>query len=1137
MEYRKKKRKAIRQDFIKEIKNSLNRFISIMLIVALGVAFFSGIRASQPDMKISADSFYDNSNLMDIRVISTLGLTDADVKEISKIDGVSSVEPSYSVDVLLESEEIEMVLKVMSQTNQMNQIQVQKGRLPEKMTECLVDERFLESTGFKMGDTIHLESGTKDDLSESLMEKTYTIVGVGSSSKYLSFDRGSSSIGNGKVNNFIVVPKEAFTMEAYTEVFATVKGAKDLLSYTSEYDNTVEAVVDNIEKIADKRNEVRYQEVLDEPKQELADAKEELSENEIKVNKELADAAKQIEDGKTEIADGEEEIKKAWEELKSGKSEIKTNKSNLITKEKELKDGQKELNKAESDLNKGKELLAKKKAEYEEGIKTLNTAYETWNTSMSSWNEKKEELNKAQISLDKAKEELATQKQQLEPYKDLYPDKWQELLGGENALKQKQDELNAGMIQLEESKPQLDASKKELDKQQNSLEKAGKLIAKEEQKLLAGEKTLVENRKKITEGLKKIEAGWKEINLAEDEIRKSESLLAEKEIELHDAKTTLEDKVKEYEEGKETAKQEIEDAKYKIADAEDKFNDIKYPEWFVLDRNSIQTYVEYGQDAERIGNIGKVFPAIFFLVAALVSLTTMTRMVEEQRTQIGTYKALGYRNSSIASKYIMYAFLASMMGSLLGVLIGEQILPQVIINAYRMLYLNLPEVITPYNMYFGMLSTIIAVLCTTMAAYLACYKELMETPAQLMRPEAPKVGKRVLLERIPWIWKKLNFTTKSTIRNLLRYKKRFFMTVFGIGGCMALLLVGFGLKDSISAMSDIQYVDLWFQDSIITLKEKEVNDHSEKDNNIYEFLKKDSNIEDFIKISEKTVDAGNKEKEKSVTLVVPEDKEHIKSFIEFRNRITYENYDLEEDSVIITEKLASLLEVKTGDSIVIKDGDVSIKVKISNIVENYMLHYIFMTSSTYEKLYGDSPEYNKIYLKSINNDTTYEEKFASKVLNDSQVSSILFTSYLQDQISDMLHSLNLVVYVLIISAGLLAFIVLYNLNNININERKRELATLKVLGFQDMEVATYVYRENIILTAVGILVGIFLGIILHRFVILTAEIDTIMFGRNMKGISHVYSALLTFGFSGFVNYVMFYKLRKIDMVESLKSVE
>lgn len=1138
MENNSKKRKAIRQDFVKEIKNSLNRFLSIMLIVALGVAFFAGIRASQPDMKISADSFYDSSNLMDIRVLSTLGLTDEDVKEISMVGGVEAVEPSYSVDVLLDSEEIEMVLKVMSETDHINQIRVLEGRMPNSTTECLVDERFLGATGFKIGDTIHFASGTEDDLSESLKENTYTIVGVGSSSKYLSFDRGSSSIGNGKVNSFVVVPKEAFTMEAYTEIFITVKEAKELISYTKEYDEAVEEVVDNIEKIAEGRKEARYQEVLDEPKQELADAKEELAKNETKVNEELADASKKIEDAKIEIADGEKEIKEAWEELKSGKNEIETNKNNLTVKEKELKEGQKELNKAESDFNKGKKLFDEKKAEYEEGVKTLNTAYESWNTSMKSWKGKKGELDKAQSTLNKAKAELVAQKEQLEPYKDLYPDRWQEILAGESTLKEKQDEINGGRKQLAEGKSKLDAGKEELNKQQKTLKDAGNVLNKEEQKLLAGEKSLAENRKKITEGLKQIEAGWRKIRLGEEEIRKSESLLTEKETELQDAKVTLEDKIKEYEEGKETAKREIEDAKIEIADAEEKLSEVEFPKWFVLDRNSIQTYVEYGQDSERIGNIGKVFPVIFFLVAALVSLTTMTRMVEEQRTQIGTYKALGYKNTAIAGKYIMYAFLASMLGSLLGVLIGEQLLPQVIIKAYGILYQNIPEVITPYNMYFGMLSTIIAVMCTTMAAYLACYKELMETPAQLMRPAAPKAGKRVILERIPWIWKRLNFTTKSTIRNLLRYKKRFFMTVFGIGGCMALLLVGFGLKDSISAMSDVQYVDLWHQDSIIALKEKESDSDSDKNKSIYEFLQNDSNIEDFIQTSEKTVDAGYQNKEKSVTLIVPEDKDHIKSFIEFRNRKTYENYDLEDDGVIITEKLASLLNAEVGDTIEIKDGDVSsIQVKVSHIVENYMLHYVFMSPAAYEKLYGANPEYNKIYLKSLNKDAAYEEKFASQILNFSQVSSILFTSYLQEQIHDMLNSLNIVVYVLIISAGLLAFIVLYNLNNININERKRELATLKVLGFQDMEVATYVYRENIILTAVGVFVGIFLGIILHRFVILTAEIDTIMFGRQMKGISYVFSGLLTFGFSGFVNFFMFYKLRKIDMVESLKSVE
>lgn len=1129
------KKKALTKDFKVEIKRSIARFLSILLIVALGVAFFSGIRASQPDMKISADHYYDNTQLMDIRVLSTLGLTKEDVEAIRQVKGVKEAEPAYSVDVLCNARDTETVVKVMSLTGKMNRINVLDGRLPADTSECLADPQFLTDTGYKIGDTIEFHSGTKDALDKSLKNSSYKIVGTGNSSYYLSFDRGNSSIGNGKINSFIIVPADAFAMEAYTEIYALVDGAKELTSYTDEYDATVDAVVDQIKEIADSREKARYDEVRKDPFKEIADAKVELKENEEETNQKLADAADKIEDGKNEIKDGEAKLLEGKEDLEDGKAEITRNKEKLDDSEAELTAGEKELNASAAELKKGKELLADKRKELNAGAATLAAGYKDYNKSLESYNTAHKDLTGKEAQLNAALEDISKQKAELEPAKDMYPDQWQQLLAAEENLIKQQSELKAGLETLTQSKTKLDAAKVKLDQEQGKITAADKTLAKEEAKISAGEAVIAEKRKEINNGKAEIASGKAKLVKAEKDIKDSEKLLSEKEDELKDAKTTLAEKEEEYKDGVRTADQEFADARVKIRDAEKELDEVDYPEWYVLDRNTIQTYVEYGQDSERIGNIGKVFPVIFFLVAALVSLTTMTRMVEEQRTQIGTLKALGYSKSSIAGKYILYSLSASLLGSIIGVLIGEQILPKVIITAYAILYKNLPEVITPYSLYYGASSTLIAVACTTLAVYFACYKELMSTPAQLMRPAAPKLGKRVILERIPWLWKHLNFTSKATVRNLLRYKKRFFMTVFGIGGCMSLLLVGFGLKDSIGAMSDIQYVELWQQDATITVKEDTGKEQSDE---LLQSLQGDNRIEMAASVLEINVDAGNGSLSKSTSLIVPEDNDTLSDYIILRDRITHRSVHLSDEGIIITEKLAGLLKVSAGDSIIIKDGDTkSVTVKVTDIVENYMLHYIFMTPRLYEELYKAPPVYNKIYIRNPENLSINEADFASDLLDNDLITSVSFTSEFQNRINDMLNSLNMVVYVLIISAGLLAFIVLYNLNNININERKRELATLKVLGFQDMEVAAYVYRENMMLTVIGCLAGIGMGILLHRMVILTTEIDNIMFGRNIKSVSYVFSILLTFGFSLFVNYVMFYKLRKIDMVESLKSVE
>ena len=530
-----------------------------------------------------------------------------------------------------------------------------------------------------------------------------------------------------------------------------------------------------------------------------------------------------------------------------------------------------------------------------------------------------------------------------------------------------------------------------------------------------------------------------------------------------------------------------------------------------------------------------MFPAVFFLVAALISLTAMTRMVEEQRIQIGTLKALGYSKLSIAGKYIAYALTATLGGSVLGVLFGEKVFPWIIIYAYKIMYQHIPDILVPYHLSYAVQATLIAVLCTLAATIFSCYRELASVPAQLMRPPAPKQGQRILLERVKIIWKHLNFSWKSSIRNLVRYKKRFFMTVFGIGGCMALMVVGFGLKDCIFVIPELQYNSIQTYDAAVYFDAGISREDKEE---IAALVRDESAVsgELMVRMQNLEVTAGDTSME--IYLTVPENLENVGDFLNFHSRTKPETYSLEKEQVILTEKAASDLGVEVGDTVTLEDDGMGVKeVTIDAICENYMGHYLYLSPDYYRELFGKEAASNGVLFKMKEGQTDQIEAVGGRLLGDSNVLNVSYTSSIEDRLDDMLQSLNLVIVVLIISAGMLAFIVLYNLNTINITERKRELATIKVLGFYDTEVAAYVYRENVLLTLIGAVAGMALGWVLLQFVIVTVEVDDVMFGRVLDLTSYLYSFLFTLGFSMFVNWVMYFKLKKIDMVESLKSVE
>lgn len=982
------KKKALRKDFFVEVRKSRNRFLSILFIVALGVSFYSGIQSAAPDMKRSGDVYFDREKLMDLKVVSTLGLTEEDLLELEKTKGIEKAEGAYMTDVLCGEGDNQKVLHLESVTEDFQKLQPDEGALPSKADECFLDAQAAQAFDVHVGDTITVqEEGEERD--SVLKRKTFTVAGIGGSPAYIAFSRGNTMLGSGEVLGFCYILPENFDMDVYTQVFLSVEGAEEEIAFTDAYDSLVATAKEKVEELSEKRCQVRYDEVTGEAQEKIDDAKQELADGRKESDEKLAAAEKTLRDGE--------------EELEQGK--------------KDLEDGKKQLSEARTQLDEQK------------------------------------------TALDEQEEQLKTAEAQF---------------GGSTP------EIEAGKTKIAEAREQLSEGEKELETKESELAKA--------------EETIKENETKLADGRK------------------------------------------DYEEAKKEAEDKIAEGEDKIADAEADLAALEFPAWTVSDRNDMTDYSGYADNANQMKSLGAVFPVLFFLVAALISLTTMTRMVEEERTQIGTLKALGYSKSSIAGKYVFYALLATVGGSVLGVLAGEKIFPYVIIDAYRIMYQHMDGMVLDYQLDHALVASLVALFCTMAGTLSACGKELASTPAVLMRPPAPKEGKRVFLERIGFIWKHLSFSWKSTVRNLFRYKKRLFMTVFGIGGCMALLLVGFGLRDSIMDVVLLQYGEIQLYDGMLVLNE----DASDAE---VEALKKDlssrSDVEESMDVYMKKHAAKGENGTCEVYLMMPEKLENFSDFIHTRNRITKEAYTLGDEGIILAEKTAKMLGVKSGGSITVesRDGE-DVEVPVAEICENYMQNFAYISPGLYEKLFGSVPEANNILFKGTDSsDEAAIEKTGQELLKNKAALSVTYIGTLAERLNSMLGSLDVVIVVLIISAGMLAFVVLYNLNNININERKRELATLKVLGFFDGEVSSYVFRENVLLTVFGCILGVVLGSALHRYVITTVEIESYMFGRIIKIPSYLLAIALTFGFSFLVNLLMHFKLKKIDMVESLKSVE
>ena len=1079
------------KDIFREIKISLGRFLSILCIVAIGVAFFAGIKASAPDMKNSADTYFDKHNVQDIQVYSTIGLTKKDVAAIKRIKGVKSVQPNFSMDTLSQIDSTQMVIKVISYgiDQKMNKIRVVEGRMPERENECLIEASSATNKlygTFHIGDTIKLQSGTDEALSKSLKHTKYKIVGTCYNPNYLSYEKGSSNIGSGTVNSFIYIQNTNVLKDYYTEVDVCVKGAKDLDCYSDEYFDVVDPVLKKIKKISNKQIDAHiqsYQSELDEKKQEVNDkfndAENQFNDAQNKIDSGLAE----IQSNELKLQDSKNQINQGWNEYYANIKVL----DNIPT----LQNAIAQIEESEKKLPE----LLNQKEQAENGLNQINAVIDDLYAQRKMI---QDSINLIDMAIEKAQNTPSTDEQtealKIKLIENLKNTKAY-LEGKLATIDQtiaKKAELEAIIPQIQDGINQIQAAsskKAELQSQLNQL-----LSAKNQ--LNNAYSSLVDGQAQYEDGVSKIEDAKTELNKSIEQLTLSK---AEFNIQKHDAL------------------KELSDAQLEIDKMEGK--------WIVLDRDSHYSYRDYGACADRMDGIAKVFPVFFFLVAALVCMTTMTRMVDEQRNEMGTLKALGYSKLQIASKYLIYALIASILGSILGCSLGMYLFPTVIFNAWNTLY-NIDQIKFLFQPGLILLASGSVTGITLLATLYSIYSELIEMPSQLMRPKAAKAGKKILLERISFIWKRLSFLRKVTARNIFRYKKRFFMTIIGIAGCSALLVAGFGINDSISDIVNQQYNVIYHYDATVAAKTNEITSQIQSLKGV-----KDVYEEDHLAVTTKI-----ENKDISTTVHIISNDKKFKDFCTLFNG--KKEFDLDDSSVLISQKMATKLNKKAGDTIKFKDANNKvIKAKIKGVFTNYVGHHIYASETLYKSWNTNAKTTHTYLIKSKKTTKKFERNLGNKIMNVDGVQSVTFYSSLQKNFKDMIKSISYIVVVLVISAACLAFVVLYNLSNVNISERKREIATIKVLGFTRKEVDAYINRETILLTILGSLIGLGIGVGLHHLIMNLAEMDDIMFGRTINSISYVISFVMTIGFNAIINLFMHRKLNKIQMVESLKAVE
>lgn len=1027
---------------LREIKNSFGRFMAILAIVALGVGFYAGLMVTTPAMVQSGSAYMEEKELFDLRLLSTLGFEKDAVEAFSQNDEVKAAEGAVSTDFLAESEDGEIqVMTAQTLLPVQNQLQVVRGRLPEASDECVVDANCYALA--EIGTKIRVAGENEEDTADLFSHEEYEIVGVVNAVGYVNYERGTTTLGNGKVSGFLYLLPEGFDSDFYTEIFVRMKQCYEL--YGDEYEAAAEEWKDWASPLAEEAAGQRYQAILTEADEKIRDAEAELEEKTADARKKLADAEKKIADGEAELEDANEKIAEGEQELADGRREIEENLRELSDSEAQLADGRRQVEDGLLQLAQGREQL-------EGALAAAQAAY-------------------AAAGADGMQTEQAA-------------------AAGETIL-----QLTAQLQAMEGQEAELN----------------GRLAQIE-----AGERQAAEGRRTLA--------------VAQEELASGETELEENRQKLADARQDLDEGRKEYEDGQKELDEKTAEAEEKIAEAREELADLEEPDVYVLGRETNIGYACFENDSSIVAGIARVFPLFFFLVAALVCVTTMNRMVEEQRTQIGILKALGYSEIAIMGKYLFYSGSAAMIGCVLGFWAGCSVFPTVIWNAYKIMY-HLGEISLIFDPVLACVSLLVSLLCSMGTTWLCCRYELMSVAAELIRPKSPKSGKRILLERVPFLWKRLSFLVKVSVRNVLRYKRRFFMMVIGIGGCTALLVTGFGIRDSIMDVAAQQYGEVQLYELGVTLKDPLEEEKSDVIDTALE-----NGAQGVAIVCEKALDLTGPDAVKSANIVIPKHPGEMGDYISLHEEDKTPIAWPQKGEAVINRKLAEKCGVRIGDEVSLRNEDgEKLNVRVTAFCQNFVYNYVYISPDTWEADNGSVPDYKSLYVKvSADADT---RNLAEKLLGCEEASAISDSEDFTERVANMMSSLNYIVVLIVFCAGALAFIVIYNLTNINITERIREIATIKVLGFYPNETASYVFRENIVLTAIGTLVGLLLGVFLHRFVMEQIDVDMITFDIRILPASYLWSILLTFVFMVIVDLAMYVKLERINMAESLKSIE
>jgi len=1174
---------AFNTETLRSITHSLGRFLAIAAIVALGTGFYAGLRMTAPDMKLAADEYFDGTSLMDIRVLSTLGLTDDDIAVLRHVEGVEAVMPARETDVMASIDGEQYATRVHSlpdaartsdtsdgvharsdDPDYLNRPLLVRGSWPQKTGECVLSANLVENDAIAVGDTLTITEGVQD-VDQTLVTRTYTVTGFVNAPYYAtSSSMGETTLGSGSIQQYMYVPESDFSADLpYTEAYLTVRGAANERASSDAYQRLVDEVADRIKALAPEREQARVDQLKSDAQKELDEKRADYEGERADAQSQLDDAKRQLDDAAATIAASEQELADGQAAYDSGASELASQRASaqaqLDDAERQIADGQAQLDAQRPQLDDAAGQLQAARAQWQQGADALAAAW-------GDWQRRSDELDagitRAQAGvadaaagvdrIQKGIDALEEQIKQLDPDKDAQ--KIAELRAEQDALKAQQQDLRAQMALVQATlddlvnvqKPKLEAARAELQGKQDALDSSKVELEQQQAAYEGGKAQFDASARKLDQARADLASSRSQadaqIAAAQQQLDDAASRLQDGRAQLEQGRADYDSGLAEYEQKKSDADAQLADAERRLDDAQKQIDDLERPEWLVMDRTANYGAASFEADADRVDSIAAVFPFIFFLVAALVALTTMTRMVEEERALIGTFKALGYRRTRIASKYLAYAAAASGIGSILGILALSQVLPAVIMKAYGIIYfvpeLPLPLPVDPG---FAGLAAGLGVGVTLFATWAAVAATLRERPAQLMLPRAPKAGKRIVLERIGPLWRHLSFSWKVTFRNLFRYKKRFVMTVIGIAGCTALLLTGLGLSNAINDIIDKQFGEITKYNAVVTLAD---DLSSEEQRRIDDLLDDGSLVTAHTLVMRQNMLAGGPdEQDKRMELVVPEDPASFDRFVALNTRVGHHPVKLDDDGLVLTEKLAAELGVRAGDAVTLTEQDAignatgtSYEATVTGIVENYVYHYAYMGPALYEQLMGKAPDYRTV-LAVTTSDPDLRVQFSNDLLAAGGVKTVAYNDETIDAYRDMMSSVNMIVVVLVTAAAALAFIVLYNLTNINITERMREIATLKVLGFTPREMNAYIFREIFLLAAIGCAVGLVLGVWMEGFVVVTAEVDQIMFGRAIHPTSFLLAFLLTMLFTVLVMLAMRGKLRRIDMVESLKSNE